>query len=81
MFLGILIFLNDFRTKGREVKDGFDRLERLAAQGPNHKEFIEPKVQNLWMQAVKSNFTRDEIESLRVGMSFAFVFVSLLFNV
>lgn len=60
------IILNCYRSKGREIKDGYDRLERLAAQGPNSKEFVEPKVQNLWLSALKGNFTYDELESIRV---------------
>lgn len=51
----------------RDVKSGYDRLERLAAQGPDSKEFIEPKVQGLWMLAVNGNFGQDELASLRVS--------------
>nr|ABM55634.1 hypothetical protein [Maconellicoccus hirsutus] len=60
--------VNNIRTKGREVKDGYDRLERLTAQGPNSKEFVEPKVQGLWKLAVNSNFTNSELESFRTEL-------------
>lgn len=50
-----------------EVRDGFDRLNTIAAKGPNSREFIEPQVQNLWRIAVESNFSNDELESLKVG--------------
>jgi len=56
-----------FRDKVREIKNGYDRLERLSARGPNSKEFIEPKVQGLWMLAVNGNFSQDELASLRVS--------------
>jgi Alpha-2-macroglobulin RAP, C-terminal domain len=39
----------------------------LAAQGPDNKEFVEPKVQGLWKIATASNFTTHELESLRVS--------------
>ena len=56
-----------FRDKHREIRDGYDRLHRISAKGPNSKEFIEPKVQGLWKIAVESDFTADELESLRVS--------------
>lgn len=59
---------NMLREKHRDIKDGYDRLHRLAAKGPNSKEFIEPKVQGLWKIATESNFSPDELESLRVEL-------------
>lgn len=59
---------NDIRVKSRDVKDGYDRLERLTAQGPNSKEFVEPKVQELWRTAANGNFTMAELESLRTEL-------------
>lgn len=59
---------NMIREKHNEIKDGFDRLYRLSANGPNSKEFIEPKVQGLWKVALESNFTPDELESLRIEL-------------
>lgn len=64
----IIFFRNWKRNKGREIKDGYDRLERLSAQGPNSKEFVEPKVQGLWRLAHNSNFSRSELESIRVNI-------------
>ncbi|XP_059471355.1 alpha-2-macroglobulin receptor-associated protein [Neocloeon triangulifer] len=52
----------------QEIRDGYDRLHRLAAQGPDNKEFVEPKVQGLWRIAAQSNFTTHELESLRVEL-------------
>lgn len=49
-----------------ELKNGFDRLDRLTAKGPNHRDFVEPKVQDLWRTALRANFTSDELTSLKV---------------
>lgn len=57
---------NQLRDLHTEVRDGFDRLNIIAAKGPNSREFIDPQVQNLWAIAVTSNFTNDELESLKV---------------
>lgn len=56
------------RDKHQDLKEGFDRLQLLASQGPESKEFVEPKVQGLWRIALESNFTPDELESLRVEL-------------
>lgn len=61
---------NKLRDLHTEVRDGFDRLNAIAAKGPNSREFIDPQVQNLWMLAAKSNFTSDELESLKVVLVF-----------
>lgn len=60
--------INMLRDKHRELKDGFDRLERVAAQGPKSEDFVEPKVQGLWRVALASNFTADELGSLKVEL-------------
>ncbi|XP_038220008.1 alpha-2-macroglobulin receptor-associated protein isoform X1 [Zerene cesonia] len=59
---------NLVRDKHRGLRDGFDRLERIAARGPANKEFIEPKVQGLWKMAAAANFTVDELASLKVEL-------------
>ncbi|EAT37199.1 AAEL010784-PA [Aedes aegypti] len=59
---------NQLREKHRDIKDNFDRLERIAAKGPDSQDFIEPKVQGLWKIAVHSNFTADELASLKVEL-------------
>lgn len=59
---------NQLREKHRDLRDGYDRLNRLAAKGPNSKEFVEPKVQGLWKIALETDFTTDELESLRVEL-------------
>lgn len=60
--------MNIVREKHKELTDGFDRLYRLAAKGPNSKEFVEPKVEGLWKIALESDFTPDELESLRLEL-------------
>ncbi|KAL4716283.1 hypothetical protein ACJJTC_014763 [Scirpophaga incertulas] len=59
---------NLVREKHRGITDGFDRLQRLTAKGPNNKEFIEPKVQGLWRMATEAKFTPDELASLKVEL-------------
>lgn len=59
---------NLIRDKHRSLRDGLDRLHRIAAKGPNSKEFIEPKVQGLWKMAAASNFTVEELSSLKVEL-------------
>ncbi|XP_012283780.1 alpha-2-macroglobulin receptor-associated protein [Orussus abietinus] len=56
---------NLLREKNIEVKSGFDHLDRMTAKGPNHKEFVEPKVQGLWRIATAANFSVDELASLK----------------
>ncbi|XP_047531609.1 alpha-2-macroglobulin receptor-associated protein isoform X1 [Vanessa atalanta] len=59
---------NLVREKHRGLRDGYDRLQRIAAKGPNNKEFIEPKVQGLWRIAAAANFTVEELASLKVEL-------------
>ena len=59
---------NLIREKHRGLRDGYDKLQRITAKGPNNKEFIEPKVQGLWRIAVAANFTVDELASLKVEL-------------
>ncbi|KAJ0177956.1 hypothetical protein K1T71_006829 [Dendrolimus kikuchii] len=59
---------NLVREKHRGLRDGYDKLQRMTARGPNNKEFIEPKVQGLWRLAAEGNFTVDELASLKVEL-------------
>lgn len=60
---------NLLRDKHRDLRDNFDRLERISARGPDSAEFVEPKVQNLWRVASQQgSFTADELASLRVEL-------------
>lgn len=59
---------NLLRTKHHELRDGYDKLYRLTAKGPLNKEFVEPKVQKLWVLATKANFSPSELESLRTEL-------------
>lgn len=56
---------NLLRERHQDIKSGYDNLDRLTAGGPNHQEFVEPKVQGLWRIAKKSQFNKDELESLK----------------
>lgn len=56
------------REKHRDIKDSIDRLERMAAKGPNSTEFVEPKVQGLWRIVVASNFSDDELQSMKIEL-------------
>lgn len=55
-----------FRNRLHDIKDSFDRLHRLSLTGPNSEEFIEPKVQEIWIKAQKTNFSTDELQLLHV---------------
>lgn len=57
---------NCYREKHLELRSGYENIEQRTAQGPNHKEFIEPKVQGLWQIARQANFSTHELESLKV---------------
>lgn len=59
---------NLVRKQHRELRDNLDYLERKAAKAPNSQEFIEPRVQELWRVASASNFSTDELASLKVEM-------------
>uniref|UniRef100_A0A182JU11 Alpha-2-macroglobulin RAP C-terminal domain-containing protein n=1 Tax=Anopheles christyi TaxID=43041 RepID=A0A182JU11_9DIPT len=59
---------NQLREKHREIRDNFDRLDRIASKGPNSKDFVEPKVQGLWRVALSSDFSADELASLKVEL-------------
>ncbi|XP_050536371.1 alpha-2-macroglobulin receptor-associated protein [Daktulosphaira vitifoliae] len=54
----------ELENRIRDIKDSFDRLHRLSLTGPNSNEFVEPKVQEIWLKAQKSNFDKDELELL-----------------
>lgn len=56
---------NLLREKHLEIRSDFDRLDRLTAKGPNHKEFIEPKVQGLWRMVLEGSFSPEERASLK----------------
>lgn len=67
----VVIYLGEFqfqmdREKHFELRNGYDNLEKLTAQGPDHKEFVEPKVEGLWRMAQQGKFSTDELTSLKV---------------
>ncbi|CAH1789351.1 unnamed protein product [Owenia fusiformis] len=51
------------------VKEGYERLElmakKMASGTSNELEFTEPKVYDLWVTALKGNFSVQELESLK----------------
>lgn len=55
---------NELRDKHRDLKESFDNLERKSA-GRGHREFVEPKVINLWNKALEGNFTPKELAALK----------------
>lgn len=59
---------NQVREKHREIRDNIDRLERVVARGSDESDFIEPKVQGLWRIAQQSNFTTDQLASIKVEL-------------
>jgi hypothetical protein len=61
-----------FRTKHRDIKDGYDVLHKMVASGPDSQEFAEPRVANLWKMALNSDFTPEELDSIRVSLDCIF---------
>lgn len=57
---------NRLREQHRELKDMYDNLESKTAQGRSRREFVEPKVINLWNAALESNFTAPQLATLKV---------------
>ncbi|KAH1012772.1 hypothetical protein HUJ05_011868 [Dendroctonus ponderosae] len=57
--------VNLIREHHKQIKEGFDHLDKLSGSGPASKEFVEPKVQGLWRIAVQSNFSTAELQSLK----------------
>jgi len=74
-FISLFLFL--FREKHLELRNAFDRLDRLTAKGPNHKEFIEPKVQGLWKLALEAKFSPEELSSLKVERYIIIAIISI----
>nr|CAG4640183.1 EOG090X09CU [Daphnia pulex] len=63
-----LSFVSLSRSTHRELKYGYDRLERMTLLGPKSRDFEEPKVQGLWKIALNGDFTSEELESLRTEL-------------
>jgi len=60
---------NELKKKMNDVKNGFDRLHRLATNQGEAIGFTEPKVAGLWKIALESDFNAEELESLRHELS------------
>ncbi|XP_060849532.1 uncharacterized protein LOC132928701 [Rhopalosiphum padi] len=54
----------NLQNRIHDIKDSFDRLHRLSLTGPNSEEFVEPKVQEIWIKAQQTNFSKDELQIL-----------------
>ena len=44
------------RESHKDLKTGYDRLERMTLSGPKSKDFEETKVQSLWKIALNGDF-------------------------
>nr|AFK10506.1 low density lipoprotein receptor-related protein associated protein 1 [Callorhinchus milii] len=54
------------KDKHRNVQESFERLRKLIHQGyDENSEFFEPRVLELWDMAKRSNFTEDELDSIK----------------
>lgn len=58
---------NLLKEKHRDLKETYDTLERITADGSKNSDFTETKVQHLWEEAKKSNLTAEELASLKVN--------------
>lgn len=68
---------NKLREKHRDLKDSYDNLERKTGQGRKGREFVDPKVINLWNVAIESNFTANELAALKVIAVYFVIFKSV----
>lgn len=57
--------INTLREHHKNIKNHYDRLERLVSSGPHSQDFIEPKVEGLWRVAKASNFSEKELSSIK----------------
>lgn len=53
------------KEKHRDIKKNYEKLGRLAALGPEDKDFDVQKVKDLWELVLQSNFTQEELDSLK----------------
>ena len=56
----------DLKSKNQELKDDYERLQRLMDTDSKDVQFSDPKVIELWIMAKKSNFTEVELSSFKV---------------
>uniref|UniRef100_A0ABM5FUV8 Alpha-2-macroglobulin receptor-associated protein isoform X1 n=1 Tax=Pogona vitticeps TaxID=103695 RepID=A0ABM5FUV8_9SAUR len=57
---------SELKEKLHSINQGFERLRRVSHQGyDSTSEFEEPRVIDLWDMAKSTNFTQEELESLR----------------
>ena len=57
----------DLKLQHRELNRDFQRLSSKTIPDEHRGDFIEPRIINLWREAKFSNFTEEELESLRVS--------------
>jgi hypothetical protein len=54
----------------KDMKNSYSNLERLTevvGETQRPKDFIDPRVRELWAMAVKANLSQEELSSFRVG--------------
>lgn len=56
---------NLLREKHRDLKETYNNLKQRMAETRQRRQFIEPKVQNLWKTAQESNFSETELAALK----------------
>jgi len=56
---------NEVKKRYKNVKEGYDRLHRLATNQGENEGFSEPKVAGLWKIALEADFEDEELESIR----------------
>lgn len=56
---------NALREKHRDLKEAYNNLKQRMVVARQRRQFVEPKVQNLWKTAQESNFTEKELAALK----------------
>lgn len=56
---------NALREKHRDLKETYNNLKQRMVEARQRRQFVEPKVQNLWKTAQESNFTDEELAALK----------------
>ncbi|XP_070543854.1 alpha-2-macroglobulin receptor-associated protein-like [Ptychodera flava] len=58
----------ELKIKNREMSDNYKQLESLA-QTTDYNEFLDGRVRRIWSDALASNFTDEELQTLKVELS------------
>ena len=57
----------DLKLQHRSLSRDFQRLSSITIPEGHRGDFVEPRIINLWREAQFSNFTEEELESLKVS--------------